>query len=198
MSVRLTPSAYAHGCALALPERLNWRARQVLGAGLQPTRSRSRGGMSGWRRPGSPAHDDSSSAHRPTSHRPRGAGRRGGPGDRLGEGGRPPPRPVALDGQAPSGERPVQGWRGDDGAARVDPGDAAARAGGDGAGGRVALWSTRSRRNPSWADGTTLSASGALGRRRIRSAAIRRPRPHRRATRTPRPGRRRRMVATGP
>ena len=31
MSVRLTQAAYAHGLALALPEkRLNWRARQDL------------------------------------------------------------------------------------------------------------------------------------------------------------------------
>ena len=28
VSVRLTPSAYAHGLALALPTRLLWRARQ--------------------------------------------------------------------------------------------------------------------------------------------------------------------------
>jgi hypothetical protein len=32
MGVRLTQAAYAHGLALALPERLNWRARQVSGA----------------------------------------------------------------------------------------------------------------------------------------------------------------------
>jgi len=30
--VRLTSAAYADGLALALPERLQWRARQVLGA----------------------------------------------------------------------------------------------------------------------------------------------------------------------
>ena len=28
VGVRLTQAAYAHGLALALPERLNWRARQ--------------------------------------------------------------------------------------------------------------------------------------------------------------------------
>ena len=33
-------------------EQVFWRARQVLGAGLQPTRSRSKGGTSGWRRRG--------------------------------------------------------------------------------------------------------------------------------------------------
>jgi hypothetical protein len=33
VGVRLTAAAYAHGSALALPEkRLKWRARQVLGA----------------------------------------------------------------------------------------------------------------------------------------------------------------------
>jgi len=32
VGVRLTQAAYAHGLALALPKRLNWRARQVLGA----------------------------------------------------------------------------------------------------------------------------------------------------------------------
>ncbi len=30
--VQLTQAAYARGLALALPERLNWHARQVLGA----------------------------------------------------------------------------------------------------------------------------------------------------------------------
>ena len=38
------------------------------------------------------------------------------------------PRPVALDREAPPGERAVQGGSGDDGAARVDPGAAAAGA----------------------------------------------------------------------
>ncbi|MEX1172865.1 MAG: hypothetical protein WEG56_09665 [Chloroflexota bacterium] len=53
MSIRLTPSAYAHGLALALPEAV-WRARQVLDAQFQPTpaRSRSRAATSGWLRPG--------------------------------------------------------------------------------------------------------------------------------------------------
>jgi hypothetical protein len=37
-------------------------------------------------------------------------------------------RPVALDREAPLGERPVQGRGEDDGSARVNPGDAAARA----------------------------------------------------------------------
>ena len=30
--IRLTPSAYAHGLAVALPDKLLWRVRQVLGA----------------------------------------------------------------------------------------------------------------------------------------------------------------------
>jgi len=30
VGVRLTAAAYAHGLALALPERLYWRARQLL------------------------------------------------------------------------------------------------------------------------------------------------------------------------
>ena len=30
VSIRLTPAAYAHGLAVALPERLQWRARQDL------------------------------------------------------------------------------------------------------------------------------------------------------------------------
>jgi hypothetical protein len=43
VSVRLTPSAYAHGFALALPERLQWRARQDLTARTpQVSGSRSR------------------------------------------------------------------------------------------------------------------------------------------------------------
>jgi hypothetical protein len=32
VAVRLTAAAYAHGLALALPERLYWRARQELSA----------------------------------------------------------------------------------------------------------------------------------------------------------------------
>jgi hypothetical protein len=32
VGVRLSQAAYAHGLALALPERLKWRARQVLDA----------------------------------------------------------------------------------------------------------------------------------------------------------------------
>jgi hypothetical protein len=47
---------------------------------------------------------------------------------RVGEGGRPPPRPVALDGEAPPGEGPVEGGGADHRAARVDPGPAPARA----------------------------------------------------------------------
>jgi hypothetical protein len=62
VSVRLTPEAYAHGLATALPQEVavpapqsrgpprkiwRWRGRQVLDARLQPTSSRSRDGMSG-------------------------------------------------------------------------------------------------------------------------------------------------------
>jgi len=36
-------------------------------------------------------------------------GRRSGPGGRLRECGRPPPRPIAFDRGAPLGERPVEG-----------------------------------------------------------------------------------------
>src|SRR3990172_12180366 len=54
-------------------------------------------------------------------HGPRGRGGRRGPRCRVGEGRRPPPRPVALDREAPPGERPVQGGRDDDRAARMDP-----------------------------------------------------------------------------
>jgi len=59
-----------------------------------------------------------------------------GPG-RVGEGRRPPPRPVALDREAPPGERAVQGGGRDDGAAGVDPGAAAAGAGGLGSPGQL-------------------------------------------------------------
>jgi len=50
------------------------------------------------------------------------------PGRRVGEGGRPSPRAVAFDGQAPPREREVEGGGGDDGAAGVDPCPAAAGA----------------------------------------------------------------------
>jgi hypothetical protein len=48
VGVRLTQAAYAHGLALALPEEVEMARRQVSGARLQPTRSRSRAAMSGW------------------------------------------------------------------------------------------------------------------------------------------------------
>lgn len=54
------------------------------------------------------------------------------PGCGVREGGRTPPGSVALDREAPPRERPVQGGRGDDGATRLDPGSAAARARGRG------------------------------------------------------------------
>ena len=60
-------------------------------------------------------------------HGPRGRGGRRGPRCRVGEGGRAPPRPVALDREAPPGERAVQGGGDNHGTARVDPGAAAAR-----------------------------------------------------------------------
>jgi len=44
-----------------------------------------------------------------TRHRPRGHRGRGRPRRRVGEGGRPPPRPFTLDRQAPPGEGPIQG-----------------------------------------------------------------------------------------
>lgn len=40
---------------------------------------------------------------------------------RVGEGSRAPARPFPLDGEAPPGQRPVQGRRDDHGTARVDP-----------------------------------------------------------------------------
>jgi hypothetical protein len=52
-------------------------------------------------------------------------------------GGRPPPRPPVLDSEAPPGEREVQSRHGDLGAARVDPGAAAAGARGHGPSGRL-------------------------------------------------------------
>jgi len=61
-------------------------------------------------------------------HRPRGRGCRSRPGGWVGEGGRPPPRPVALDREAPPRECAVEGRGDDDGRARLDPGPAAAGA----------------------------------------------------------------------
>ena len=58
----------------------------------------------------------------------RAPGGRGRPGGRFREGGRSPAGPVALDRQAPPGERAVQGWSDDNGPACVDPRRAAARA----------------------------------------------------------------------
>ena len=124
------------------PPRLLWRARQVWGARLQPTRSRSRDGMSGWPRRGGWREGT-------------GFGSRHGPGarccsrrccGRLREGGRPPPRAVALDREAPPGECAVEGRGGDHGTARLDPGTAVAGARGCSAEGRIAIWLKRSLR----------------------------------------------------
>lgn len=65
-------------------------------------------------------------------------GRCRGPGGGVREGGRPPPRRVALNGEAPLGERAVEGRGDDDGTAGVDPGAETARARGRGPDGRVA------------------------------------------------------------
>ena len=93
VGLRLTPAAYRHGLALALPEAV--------------------------------------------MARPTGVGRALATYDIPIEGGGPPPRPVALDREAPPGERPVQGGRDDDCAARVDPGTSAAGARWRGAGRRI-------------------------------------------------------------
>ena len=118
--------------------RLSWRARQVLGARQQPTRSRSRAVTSGWPRRGGWREGP---PHRARDG-PRGRRGRRGPRRRVGEGRRPPPRPVALDREAPPSERAVQGGSGDDGATRVDPGAVAARARGPSTRGRMAACST--------------------------------------------------------
>ena len=96
-----------------------------------PTTFRSRCGSPSRRSrtTGSGAHDAPARPRLRTRHRPRGRRGRGRSGRRVGEGGRPPPRPVALDREAPPGERAVQGGGGDDRAARVDPRTAAAGAG---------------------------------------------------------------------
>jgi hypothetical protein len=125
VGVRLTQAACAHGLALVLAERLNWRARQVLGAGLQPTRSRSRAGMSGSRRRGGWRERTPRCAPR---HGSRGSGGRSGSHRRIGEGSRSSPWLGALDRQAPLGERPVEGRGDDDRAARLDPRPSAGRA----------------------------------------------------------------------
>jgi DNA-binding CsgD family transcriptional regulator len=69
--VRLTPAAYRHGLALALPDA-DWRARQVLDARLQPIASRSRTVRTGRRPRGSDQHDQHVSGphHRAGRHRP--------------------------------------------------------------------------------------------------------------------------------
>ncbi len=103
-----------------------------------PTTFRSRCASPSRRCPStwSAAHDATAVPPRRARHRPGGRGGRRSPRRRIGEGGRPPPRPVALDREAPPGERPVEGGGGDDGAARVDPGAAAAGARGYGSAGR--------------------------------------------------------------
>ena len=87
--------------------RLNWRARIVFGRALAtyeiPIEGRGRAAAAA-RRLGS-------RVTRPGGATERERGCRGGPRGRLGEGGRPPPGPVALHGQAPSRERPVKGPR---------------------------------------------------------------------------------------
>jgi hypothetical protein len=128
VGVRLTQAAYAHGFALALPKRLQWRARQVLGAGFRPTRSRSRAGMSGWRRLGWRREGPNVgwSTLRCARNGPRGQCRGCGGDGRFREGGCAPTWPLAFDDEAPPGERQVESERDDHGPARVDFGTAVA------------------------------------------------------------------------
>jgi hypothetical protein len=95
--------------------------------------------------PGRPGHPRSSGA---SCHGPRGRGGRGAPRRRLREGGRPPPRPVALDRQTPPGERPLEGRCGDGRAARVDPWRAAAGTRGLGPARRAAPCRSRPSKAP--------------------------------------------------
>ena len=76
----------------------------------------------GVRAQGTGSSEPCESRHRPCGRRGRSRTCR-----RIGEGGRTPLGLVALDREAPPGERLVQGGGGDHGAARVDPRSAAAR-----------------------------------------------------------------------
>lgn len=103
--------------------------------------------MSGLQRP-SAWHESAStrrSSLRRSRDRPRSQRRCRGHRRWIGEGGRSPPRPVALDGEAPPGERSVQGGGDDHGATRVDPGASVARGRGHGPIRRIAVCSTMVR-----------------------------------------------------
>ena len=125
-AARLTPAAYQHGMALALPSGCYGapdRCRARVSNLQDPDRGSGRVARGG---AAAGVSADSGRICRPR-HGPRGRRRGGRPRRRIGEGGRPPTRPVALDGQAPSRKRPVQGGRDDHGAARLDLGAPAAR-----------------------------------------------------------------------
>ena len=119
----------------------HWRARREPSARLQPTRFRSRAAMSGSKQPGLSHEGPGAGCSRlwPSRDRPRGRGSLKRSWCGIGEGCRPPPRPLAFDRQALPGERAVQGGGGVDRTARVDPGTATARAGWHEARGRAAV-----------------------------------------------------------
>ena len=66
VGVRLTAAAYAHGLALALPEKVVMARPTGVGRAISPTPSRSRAATSGWPRPGC-GHDGRETARLPTS-----------------------------------------------------------------------------------------------------------------------------------
>lgn len=94
VAIRLTSAAHAHGLALVLPQEV---------ALARPTGA------------GDAFATPQSARHRPPRRR------RSRPRRRVGEGGRPPAGPAAVDRQAPPDECEVEGGRDDDGATGVDP-----------------------------------------------------------------------------
>ncbi len=102
--------------------------------------------MSGWPRRGwrREVPEPAASWGRRPCHRPRGQRRGRGLERRIGECSGEPARPGALDGEAPPGERAVQGRCDDDRAARLDPRASPTRARANGA--RRQLWPPRSGR----------------------------------------------------
>jgi hypothetical protein len=102
--------------------------------------------MSGWPRRGwrREVPEPAASWGRRPCHRPRGHCRGRGLERRIGEGSGAPARPGALHGEAPPGERSVQGRCDDDRATRLDPRASPTRARANAA--RRQLWPPRSGR----------------------------------------------------